>query len=196
MIEVGPWYLRVWMPDGKNFRVEFEAARAVAWEGEAPLFARRGTLAEHRNHVSSLEAAEPDVRGDVRFDGGIHVVFGIGDGYLYADHRDLVGLGALFERVRVEAVRLFDAAGAYHEGLDPGRDDIDPNREAWLPPPVEPVLASGRGSPQQGLPRLDVVGGRLLLRGPDLGAAPAPQPPHRLGDGHQEVTMRAVEALG
>lgn len=112
MIEVGPWYLRVWMPEHAEAFVEFEAARPNAWQGKAPLFARRGTLSEHHDHVARLEEAEPEVRGWVKFDGGFHTSFGDGDGYLYADPHELVALGPLFERVRAEAVRLFDAAGA------------------------------------------------------------------------------------
>lgn len=117
MIEVGPWYLRVWLPENVTSFVKFEAARAAAWEGEVPLFAERDSLPENGKFVPDLAEAQSEVRGHVRFDGGAHVYFGDQEGYLYADPPELIGLGALFERVRSEAVRLLDEAGAYHEGL-------------------------------------------------------------------------------
>lgn len=117
MIEVGPWYLRVWLPEHTTTVVSFEAAQAVAWEGEVPAFARRGTLPEQFDNVSDLADAQPEVRGSVRFDGGMHVYFGDEEGYLFGDPGDFVGLGALFDRVRLEAVRLLDEVGACHVGL-------------------------------------------------------------------------------
>lgn len=117
MIDVDPWYLRVWLPEHTTTVVSFEAAQAVTWEGESPAFARRGTLREQFDNVSDLADAQPEIRGSVRFDGGMHVYFGDEEGYLFGDPGDFVGLGALFDRVRLEAAQLFDAAGQWHEGL-------------------------------------------------------------------------------
>ncbi|MCU0659782.1 MAG: hypothetical protein MUF64_32300 [Polyangiaceae bacterium] len=114
MIEVGPWYVRVWMPEHATTTVSFEAAQAVAWENDTPAFARRSTLPEHFDNVSDLTEAQPHVRGSVRFDGGMHVYFGDEEGYLFGDPSDFIGLGPLFERVHEEAARLFDAADTCH----------------------------------------------------------------------------------
>lgn len=118
-IEVGPWYLRVWQPANESGSVSFEATRVDAMRGGRPQFLKRGASMNDPVFVFDLEEAAAEVRGSVRFDGGIHVYFG-GDhepGYLYADPEDLIALGVLFERVRSEAVRIFKAAGNWCGGL-------------------------------------------------------------------------------
>ena len=124
MTKIGSWYLRVWRPEDATSFVKFEAARAAAWEDEGPLFAERGSLPEDGSFVPGLAEAQPEVRGYVRFDGGVHVDFGNGDGYLYADPGELIALGPLFERVRSEAVRLLDVSAIALGYLESRREAV------------------------------------------------------------------------